>query len=383
MDFDIIVFGGGVAGLWLGNVLAKAGYNFVLIEKDRLGGGQTLASQGMIHGGQKYVLQGALSPSAKAIRGMPARWQACFDGKGDVDLTGVRFLSETQVMWSGGSGPGVWAAARLVNAKTKKLARKDFPETLRADDAFRGAVYSLPEKVLDVRSLVACLARGVKGRVFTGDLVEIRPGGEAIVSGHALRAQCMIFTAGIGNEFLFEKLHAKERHAQRRPLRQVMVRPLRSALFGHCIAHSHNPRITVTSHPVTGGCYVWYLGGDVAEKGAALDELAALNFARRELAQIFPRIDWRDKEWATWLGDRAEPFDPRGRLPSGPRVEQHDRILVGWPSKLTFVPAMSDGISAILAASDVRRSSRSAAPPLPSAEVGTYPWEAAKWRTLG
>ena len=75
-DHDIIVCGGGIAGLWLGNTLMRAGYNVILIEKDRLGAGQTLASQGMIHGGQKYVLTGALSPHAAAISSMPERWQA-------------------------------------------------------------------------------------------------------------------------------------------------------------------------------------------------------------------------------------------------------------------------------------------------------------------
>ena len=379
MDFDIIVFGGGIAGLWLGNILAKAGYNFVLIENDKLGSGQTLASQGMIHGGQKYELQGALSPSANALKRMPKRWQACFDGTGDVDLRGVRFLSDTQVMWPAAGGPTVWAAARLVNAKTKKLERSNFPDVLRTDNAFRGPVYSLPEKVLDVRSLVACLAKNIEGRVVKGDLVEIRPNGEAVVSGHALRAQLVIFTAGVGNEFAIDKFYGNGRHTQRRPLRQIMVRPLSSALFGHAIAYSHNPRITVTSHAVSGGRYVWYLGGDVAEKGAALDESAALDFARKELAEIFPRVDWRNKEWASWLGDRAEPFDPKGRLPPGPRVAQHERVLVAWPIKLTFVPALSDRISAVLAANNVRRSVQSAPPPLAPAEVGTYPWEAAKW----
>jgi len=382
MDFDVIVFGGGIAGLWLGNVLANAGYNFILIENDKLGGGQTLASQGMIHGGQKYVLQGALSPSAEALGRMPQRWQACFKGEGDADLTGVQFLSETQVMWAAGRAPGVWAAARFVNAKTKKLSRSDFPDVLRQDESFRGPVYALPEKVLEVRSLVTCLAANLDSRVFKGDLVEMSPGGTVVVSGQTLRARFVIFTAGIGNEFALEKLHVKGRRAQRRPLRQVMVRPLPSALFGHGIAHSHNPRVTVTSHPITGGSYVWYLGGNVAEKGAVLDELAALDFARKELAQIFPRVDWRAKEWATWLGDRAEPLDAKGRLPPGPSVAQHDRTLVAWPTKLTFVPALSDRILAVLAANNVPRSPRSAPPPFPPAKIGYYPWETAQWRAL-
>src|SRR5712691_8514521 len=94
-DYDMIVCGGGIAGLWLGNTLKRARYNVILIEKEKLGAGQTLASQGMIHGGQKYVLQGVMTPHAAAASKMPQRWQAGFEGRGEVDLTGVRFLSET------------------------------------------------------------------------------------------------------------------------------------------------------------------------------------------------------------------------------------------------------------------------------------------------
>ena len=48
---DIVVFGGGIAGLWLLNRLRDEGYDAILLEADGLGAAQTLASQGIIHGG--------------------------------------------------------------------------------------------------------------------------------------------------------------------------------------------------------------------------------------------------------------------------------------------------------------------------------------------
>ena len=69
-SYDIIIIGGGVAGLFIANRLHRAGYNLILIEKDKLGGGQTLASQGMIHGGQKYTLLGRVTPQAASIAAM-------------------------------------------------------------------------------------------------------------------------------------------------------------------------------------------------------------------------------------------------------------------------------------------------------------------------
>ncbi|MFN7609893.1 MAG: FAD-dependent oxidoreductase, partial [bacterium] len=53
--YDVVLIGGGIAGLWLANVLQQKGYTVALLEENTLGGEQTLASQGMIHGGQKYT----------------------------------------------------------------------------------------------------------------------------------------------------------------------------------------------------------------------------------------------------------------------------------------------------------------------------------------
>ena len=50
---DFAIIGGGVTGLWLNALLARTGFSTVLIEKTALGVEQTLASQGMIHGGVK------------------------------------------------------------------------------------------------------------------------------------------------------------------------------------------------------------------------------------------------------------------------------------------------------------------------------------------
>ena len=57
---DIVVFGGGIAGLWLLNRLRDEGNDAILLEADGLGAAQTLASQGIIHGGLKYALGGSV-----------------------------------------------------------------------------------------------------------------------------------------------------------------------------------------------------------------------------------------------------------------------------------------------------------------------------------
>ena len=53
-NFDIVVIGGGIAGVWTHSLLKKTGYSFCLLEKKSIGGEQSLVSQGIIHKGMKY-----------------------------------------------------------------------------------------------------------------------------------------------------------------------------------------------------------------------------------------------------------------------------------------------------------------------------------------
>ena len=79
MQVDVLIFGGGAAGLWLLDELARRGDRVLLLEAVRPAG-QTIASQGIIHGGLKYTLQGAPdavgradSRDARALAGLFGR----------------------------------------------------------------------------------------------------------------------------------------------------------------------------------------------------------------------------------------------------------------------------------------------------------------------
>lgn len=383
--YDVIVVGAGIAGLWLGARLVRDGYNVIVVEKGDIGGVQTLASQGMIHGGQKYTITGKPDPAAAPLAAMPARWEACFGGYGDVDLTSVSFTSEDQVMWPAGNivaEAAVFAAAHAVNAGTEKLKPADFPDVLaemRAKKKFKGAVYRLPEKVLDVKSLVAALAKNLAGRILKGEATEVLPDGHVTIDGKKFHAQAVVFAAGMGNERVFELLKITAKHTQRRPLRQVMVRPMPYSLNGHGIVAAPKPRATITSHPLNGGDYVWAIGGNVAEQGAGMTEAETIRFAKKELQDMFPLIDWENKEWATWAGDRAEPFDEKGYLVPGPHIHQRGQVLVAWPVKLTFTPLLADRVLDWLKGREIRPLLKTPPPPLPQAVIGGYPWETAAW----
>ena len=62
---DTLIFGGGIAGLWLLDELRRAGRSALLVEATALGDGQTISSQGILHSGLKYSLNGLLSSAAR------------------------------------------------------------------------------------------------------------------------------------------------------------------------------------------------------------------------------------------------------------------------------------------------------------------------------
>ena len=157
---DIVIFGGGVAGLWVLNAVRSAGYQAILFEKGSLGGGQTLASQGIIHGGMKYALQGALSSATQAIADMPSRWRACLDGSGELDLRGTRVLSDHYYMWSSASLRSklkTFLGSKSLRGRVAAVAPDSYPPFFQ-NASVRGSLYQLPDFVVDSESLVEILA---------------------------------------------------------------------------------------------------------------------------------------------------------------------------------------------------------------------------------
>ena len=78
--------------------------------------------------------------------------------------------------------------------------------------------------------------------------------------------------AGEGNAGLLQDAQKAElfpsEAAQSRPLKMVLLKHrLGHRLYAHCVGTSNKPRLTVTTHDMKDGSLVWYLGGDLAEKG--------------------------------------------------------------------------------------------------------------------
>jgi len=397
IDLDIAIIGGGVAGLWLANRLKRQGFAVALFEHKALGSDQTMASQGMIHGGMKYTLSGMLTGASETIADMPKHWRACLCGEGDVDLRNTRLLSDHFYLWSGNSISSKlssFLASTALNGRVDPVPDERRPPVLRHAD-FGGNLYKLEDIVLDVHSLITNLAHNIESECFQIDWNKSRWQTDAGVLSlsiekdgqtYVVRAQRFIFCAGKGNGHLLESLGLDRPAMQLRPLQQVLVKHhYPYSFYGHCLGAETTPRLTISSHKLNNTDYVWYLGGSIAEQGAGMTSEELIAKAQAELADILPWVDMSDAEWKTLPIDRAEPLQPNFLRPENAFVgvaPDLSNLWVAWPTKLTLAPNLANQVLDLLKANGISAvknvsESTSLHGVLPHPPIAPTPWETA------
>ena len=343
IDVEVAIVGAGIAGLWLGNLLAKRGVAFAICEAEAVGGAQTAASQGIVHGGLKYALGGEATSASRSLAAMPARWRACLTGCGEVDLRGVPVLAEHMHLFAPEPSARVRLlfGSRLAAGQCRRIDARNTPFQ-------RGAVMEMEDFVVDVPQLVRCLAAPLRDRIVATEVapstLRCGPDGiEAIVTREAeVRARHVVLAAGVGNEALARRAGFAHVRMARRPLRQTSVR-LRAApgLYAHCLRPGFGaaPDMTVTSHSDT-----LYIGGAVAEDGAKRCQDEQVAVVRDLLRRMFPALDLSGARFDTHLATRAEPLRRTGDA----FVERHGNCILCWPIKLSLAPRLGELLIALL-----------------------------------
>jgi len=356
MRCDAVIFGGGIAGLWLLDELRRGGYSAVLLESRALGSGQTVASQGIIHGGLKYTLSGMLTKSAANISEMPGLWRECFAGQSEPNLSKTTIRSNSCYLWrtqSFSSRLGMIGAKVGLRVSPENIAAKDVPPVLKGCP---GTVAKLQEQVMSPPSLIANLYERnrdliLKYNAQSGCEFQVgKPGRIEQIklttdNGTKLKLSAgkVIFTAGKGNATLREQVGLSTSAMQLRPLHMVMVRGPLPEFNGHCVDGSKT-RVTITSDRDIHKQTVWQIGGQVSEIGVDLEADELISHTQRELAEVLPALDQSGLEWGTYRVDRAEQKTSGGKRPESFGIKSEGNTLTIWPTKLVLAPVVAQTV---------------------------------------
>lgn len=378
---DIVIVGAGIAGLWIFNRLKAMGYDALLLEREEIGSGQTIASQGIIHSGLKYAIVGQVNELARSISAMPDLWRLALKGEGPVDLSAAEGAASSQYMLI---PPGFMgkliklASKKALGGNIHELAPENWPEHIKST-GFKGTVIYMDEPVLDVNSIIRALAEPYKNSIRKTDKADPF----VFLEQHNIEAPLCIFTAAESNAAIAQNHnHAQGLKTQARPLLMGMMKNAPHELYVHLVGASEKPVATITSHKAADGSLVWYIGGGAAERTKDDDPDKVYNAARKAFTQYLPDVDLSSVEWATLPIDRIEGASgTKGWMPDTPTIHEADNALYCWPTKLTFAPLLSDMILEHLQNKNIAPSGQSTDWSfLSPVDYAPAPWDKAAWK---
>lgn len=352
-EVDIAIVGAGIAGLWLYHLLQQQGLQVVLLEKQTIGGAQSGYSQGILHGGLKYSLNGLLSQETSAIQQAPAIWQACLAGDGKIDLRQVHVNAAHHHLFTNNTLSDKltgFVAQHSLQSHCQLLKHSHYPCLLQ-DQQFRGRVYRLEETILELPSLLSVLAKPYHHGILKISHCELQWHNEKEISSLLLTneqneilqlsAKQFIFTAGKNNAELLGKFAPA---MQIRPLHMVKVtKPDLPVFFGHAMGKNSKPLLTITSHAQNGET-LWYLGGQLAEEGISRNEIQQRVASLQLLKKLFPWHEWSTAELECLRIERAEAKQSNGSKPNSFSLFQGANWQCAWPSKLVLAPMLAEAI---------------------------------------
>lgn len=369
-----IIVGGGISGLWLAAELHSRNIPCLILEKAAVGEAQTLASQGMIHGGTKYSLEGILTKAASEVSMMPGRWREALKGQGTVDLSGVEVERDNQLLWSVGSIQNNLIGFFASKAMKSRMERiKPSEEEAFSSPNFKGQLYKLFEPVIKIDTLIGRFTELLPECIFQAEVSAVIYEMNQVVGVKTnlgdVRGE-VILTAGEGIEQILINSNIEYPKMQRRPLAMGVARleaPI-PKVFGHQLGRGARPKLTISTHELNGYQYL-YVGGQVAEDGTNRDDLSQIEALTNALKLGLPWLSLKISELFVYRVNRAEPDTGLRIRPDSAYVSTISGMHVCWPTKLALAPALANKVIPRLKLLD-----RGKFPNFPNARQGSYPW---------
>lgn len=388
LSIDALLIGGGIAGVWILDALRREGKSVVLAESEKIGNGQSVCAQGIIHGGLKYALGGVASRDARQIAKMPEIWRESMEGSTSPDLSSAEVLSHHTWLWRSDSlraRVGMLGAKIGLQTRPEAVSTEDRPALLQNAP---GEVLRVAEPVVEVRSVLRALTEahrdylvkvdGPEGIEFSSrngrvDRAILRGGGEEIT----LCPKTVVLTAGTGNEGLRSRLGLETTLTQRRGLHMVLLQGALPPFFGHCI-DGNRTRVTISSSaPNSEGIVTWQIGGELSESGVKLEEEPLIRRAQEELQAVLPDLKQEGLSWSTYRVDRAERATTGNRRPEDISIieEGDGHTLTCWPTKLALAPRLAQEVCSRISQEHNAPELLSALASFPRPSIAPFPWD--------
>lgn len=378
-DLDVLIVGGGVTGLYLLDELRRRKYSALLVEHVALGNGQTMAAQGILHGGLKHFLTGRSKILVDALNEMPNAWRTFLAGERKPNLYEVQQRGSHCYCWRAQSLGGIVGhigAQVGLHTALSKVTSDERPVPLAN---CRGDVFRVEEQVIDPGSLMQVLKEQNDSLMIHGKVDFLSPKSGIIgtvnvsspneINRASVRPRVVVLAAGEGNEALRKACGLHTPIMQRYPLSILVVKGNLPTLNGFCVDRAH-AKVIVTTHRVSDTYAVWQIA---CEGINTLPPGVFQAAAWYELTEALPGFDWPPVEKSMYHINRAE-FHDDGSRGSDVYCEREGDTITAWPHKLVMVPRLTKQILAELdppsAATDVPLYFRD----WPRPAVAAYPW---------
>tara|TARA_A100001035_G_scaffold233938_1_gene196863 strand:+ start:10501 stop:11634 length:1134 start_codon:yes stop_codon:yes gene_type:complete len=374
----IVIIGSGIAALWTANLLNENGFDVIVLEKDSVASNQTIASQGMIHGGTKYSLDGVLTKATQSISEMPSTWRDALNGNGKVDLSESKINAHSQVLWSADTLHSKilsFFGSKAMSSKMQPIDKKEHPAFSSKD--FKGSLFKLNELVVDVQSVVANLTKNLDGKIIKakGTKILLSNGKVIGIETSIGKLECdeLILAAGEGNEQILKNSNVKSFPMQTRPLAMGMVYMNKNIpdIFGHHLGSSSRPKVTISTHYINKK-QILYIGGEVSESGVNLSDEQQVIKIERSLKEALSWIDLDIDKIEVLRINRAEAKNKNVLKPDSFFIGRNDGLMVCWPTKLAFAPLIAENVLDELNKPILNNSKKIHGE---KPEISNYPWE--------
>ncbi|MBC8031913.1 MAG: FAD-dependent oxidoreductase [Pyrinomonadaceae bacterium] len=388
LDVDVVIVGGGIQGLWLLADLIDAGYQTILLERQRPGFGQTGHAHVFLHEGHLYASMLREQQNDAVQRVMPlltanGLWETALAGGRLQKAKALR--SEFFIGWSNVvSGLEFANRCALANLHCDRIDQMPgkFGAWANLPSLYQSKGVCLESSVLldqlltfsDIRKRVGCCHKISVEANELGSYDFLAEHDSELAEKNTrtlslqVRARAVVLSAGTGNEHLIDHLfEGPTRQPNPKATKQQTVKT-----FMLVVRHLNGSLPPVTGmFPDFGGIFmvsredaqgrtVWLIGDrqrqlvTVPGEMTTLDAITWFQNLKKALATLLPQLidDPNNYEWGIYEAIKAEPWRDKsgagagGGFPVGFHVHEHPLkpVWLAWPGLLTFAPLVASSI---------------------------------------